>query len=879
MPSEQSRVAAPSPLTVGRFCQKRRRSLRLLLLMACCPLSPALSAEEARVVQAPRAVSAPVIDGKLDDAVWQTGTWNEGFFPADPSKGAIGTVTRFRTAIDDRNFYFAAVMDRPNGAEPVAEVTGRDGPVWRDDSLELLLHPVPTMDQYYHFVINAKGVVYDALRVQGGSFADSMVNLSAEVATDVGPDTWTVEMAIPLAELGLTREGGLDWALNVGRTWRGGEKPEVSTFARIDGELHKPHHFVPLRVEALNVTPFLWTLTPQGDSRVVEEGGRLLLETTVSVSNNTDSYVFFDLDFDVAGGESSLGTLSLPRGLDAGATRVYPVKVPIRGDGDAMVDATIRDSANRSLLSRVRYPVRVFYTPLQMTLTAPSYRNTIYATQNLEALRGTLDINLPAERLAAGELVVRLENDAGQPLGETRLSEPARTMAFSLPLPAEFPPGAYRVQAALTLPDGGKTYESSVSLTRLGPPAAGGREVRLDKNRVTVVDGKPFFPVGAMMVRPSEDLETVAAQGYTAVMEYTFYWWTDEARQAWLDRLHALGLMAVIYPYSKPEMARGARLREPLSDEEIAGTRELILRWKDHPALLAWYLADEPELHSTLPLRLKQLDQLCRENDPYHPTIILNNTFGGIDTYGEYCDILMPNPFPGFYTGGGARRNIEYAYSLVHHAARALGGSRAVWATPQAFSWADLRAERANERPPSFGDLRSMYYQSIIAGSTGFIPYSYHHGRRHPSIRLGLGYLARELDLLKDPILAPAVPCELTAPEGGVLHTLRSSGGQHDLFVVNVTNAPRAFTAAVPKADRWFVVSENQDLAPEPDGRLRDTLPPLATRLYTTNPAVARRLDLEKTARLIEEAPVLESDKTPLPETERTGLPKLSPAP
>jgi hypothetical protein len=841
--------------------------------------SGGLAAEENRVVKAPRVAEAPVIDGKLDDAVWRKGAWNEGFFPADPARGPIGTVTKFQVAVDDRFFYFAAVMDRPNGSEPVAEVTQRDGPVYRDDSVELLLHPVPAMDQYYHFVINSKGVVYDALQVQGGSLADRNVNLSLEVATQVGPDAWAVEMAIPLAELGLTREGGLQWALNVGRTWRGGKKPEISTFGRTEGSLHKPNQFVPVQVEALDVTPFLWKVTAQGESPVVEQEGRLFLETALSVANQTDSYVFFDLGFDVTRGEESLGKLSVPRGLDAGASRVFAVKIPISGDGDAMVDAAIRDSSNGAILSRLRYPARVSYTPLQLLLTAPSYRNTIYATQNLEAVRGTVDINLPEERLAGGDLAVRLENESGQPLGEVRLSELKRTMEFSLPLPAELAPGAYRVQAVLTLSQDGKVFESTAPLTRLGPPADGGNEVRLDQNLITLVNGKPFFPVGAMMVRPSEDLETVAAQGYTVVMEYTFYWWKDDARQAWLDRLQELGLKAVIYPYSKPEMAKGARLREPLSDEEAAGTRELILRWKDHPALLAWYLADEPELHSTLPLRLKQLDQLCRENDPYHPTIILNNTYGGIDTYAEYCDILMPNPFPGFYTGGGARRSIEYAYSLVHHAVRALGGTRAVWATPQAFSWADFREERANERPPSFEDLRNMYYQSIIAGSTGFIPYSYSRGRKHPSIRLGLGYMARELDLLKDPVLSPAAPCELTAPEGGVLHTLRNPGGQHYLFVVNVTNSPRTFTAKVPKAGRWYVISENQDLAPEQDGRLRDTLPPLATRLYTTNPSVARKLDLEKAALLIKKAPVLKDDNTPLPEAERTGLPTLANTP
>ena len=266
---------------------------------------------------------------------------------------------------------------------------------------------------------------------------------------------------------------------------------------------------------------------------------------------------------------------------------------------------------------------------------------------------------------------------------------------------------------------------------------------------------------------------------------------------------------------------------------------------------------------------MQQLDKLCRENDPYHPTIILNNTFGGIDTYAEYCDILMPNPFPGFYQGGGPRRSIEYAYNLVRHAAVALGGSRGVWATPQAFSWADLRTERSNERAPDFIDMRNMYYQGIIAGSTGFIPYSYQHGRRHPSIRLGLGYLAKELDLLKPAILAPESRIEFSAPDGGILHSLRSAGDTHTLFVVNVSSSHREFTASMPKKGSWHVVSENREVATGEDGKLSEHIPPFGVRIYTTSAELAGNLDVENTERLIAEAPTLDKDDTPLPESEK----------
>lgn len=819
-------------------------------------------------VRAPRFEPPPAVDGSLTDPVWKKGPWLSGFLVTDPAGRPAKEKTHFKVGIDDQYLYVGALLEGPKGTEVIRQVTERDGPVWRDDAIELTLHPVPAMDQYVHVVVNAAGVVYDALRVQGGNLADATVDLSVQAATRISDGSWSVELAIPLAELGLTREASRNWTINVARSSRAGGKAEVSSYARMTGDLHKPHQFVPLELEALDVSPFLWTLASQGDSRVIEEDGRLMLETQVLVGNRTDRYAFFELDFAVRQDQRALGGVTVPRGLDAGASRLQRVRIPVEGEGNAVVDLVLRDPASRAALARLRYPVQVHYTPLRLTLTAPSYRNTFYATQKPEAVRGRLEINLPAERLEGGELEVRLENAQGAVVGQSRALPPATAVDFEIPLSADWPEGAYRVRAVWK--DSGKTSEAVADLFRVGSPPAGGREVRLNENKVTLVDGKPFLPNGAMMVRPREDLRTVAAQGYTAVMEYTFFYWDDAAKQAWLDHLQELGLMAVIYPYPKPEMSKGAALHEPLRDDELAQIRELILRWKDHPALLAWYLADEPELHSTLPERLRQLDRICRETDPYHPTIVLNNTPGGIDTYGEFCDILMPNPFPGFYQGGGARRSIEYAYSLVRHAALARGGNRAVWMTPQAFSWADVRTERANERPPDFRDLRSMYYQGVIAGSKGFIPYAYQHGRRHPSIRLGLGCLARELDALKNGILAPEEAAEFSAADG-VLHSLRRSGDAAYLFVVNVSDAERDFSATVP-AGAWLVVSENRKISLE-DGRLRDSLPPLAVRIYTTDPDAAHGLDLEKAERLIAEAPVLANPDAPLPKEEQAGLP------
>lgn len=852
------------------FGRRWAAALSALAWMACS--APSLLAEPLPFVQAPWFGTAPKIDGQLNEAAWQKGKWSDEFVVANPEMPKAEPKTRFKVGVDRQYFYFAAVCERTPGTALTTEPRERDGSVFKDDSVEIMLHPLRSSDQYFHFAVNASGSLYDAVRVQGGGLANRMVNLSVQVATSVTDRYWTVEMAIPLAELELTSDVSRQWAINVARTVCEGKKPQVFTFARIQGELHKPNLFVPVELKALDVKPFLWSMRSQGESRVVEADGKLFLETQVSISNRGEDYTFFEMGVDVQQGAQFLGSASEVRGLDQGASRLYRMRIPVEGKGAALVSVSLRDPQQGTLLARLQYPVVVEYTPLRIHLTLPAYRNTIYATQRLDKIQGKVEINLPENDLAESRLTVFLEDATGQLLASTEVKEVASTVTFSIALPAEFGPGDYRVRALLE--KNGEQREAGLPLSCLAPPNSG-REVRLNEKKVTMVDGKPFLPIGAMMLKPQDDLETVAAQGYTVVMEYAFYWWKDETKQAWLDRLHQLGLMAVIYPYAKPEMGRGKALREPLDEAAQEAIRSLILKWRDHPALLGWYLADEPELHSTLPERLKQLHQLCRETDPYHPTIILNNTAPGADTYGEYCDILMPNPFPGFYQGGGSRRNMESVYGLVYHAAHVHGGAKALWMTPQAFNWADLRKERANERPPSFEDLRNMYYQGVIAGVTGFIPYSYQHGRRHPSIRLGLGYLARECNLLRDWILAtPQTLNGFTGP-GGVLHTLRKARNAHCLIVVNTTNQPLEFSATLPTAGEWFVVSEKRSI-PVADKKLQDTLPPLGVRIYATDATLANRLDLEAAKHLIEQAPVLNEELAPLPDNERKGLPEYT---
>jgi hypothetical protein len=127
------------------------------------------------------------------------------------------------------------------------------------------------------------------------------------------------------------------------------------------------------------------------------------------------------------------------------------------------------------------------------------------------------------------------------------------------------------------------------------------------------IGGKPQFLLGMYGVR-TEDLPEMATAGYDFVHNYN---WdgpgTNASAIEYLDACQKLGLQAFIgFDRSK---LRGW-------DEEFVAQRVGAL--SRHPALLAWYLFDEPDLpHQYVPPdQLRALYNLIHTLDPMHPVIV-----------------------------------------------------------------------------------------------------------------------------------------------------------------------------------------------------------------------------------------------------------------
>jgi hypothetical protein len=113
------------------------------------------------------------------------------------------------------------------------------------------------------------------------------------------------------------------------------------------------------------------------------------------------------------------------------------------------------------------------------------------------------------------------------------------------------------------------------------------------------VDGKPFFPIGVFVYGLSPDV-------FADLREHRF------------NTLLGNGLR----PADVPDIEKNGMMCIP------SGTDDWIAAVKDSPALLGWYLEDEPEEHGVKPEDLrKKYDALKAKVGTSHPIGVTHNQF------------------------------------------------------------------------------------------------------------------------------------------------------------------------------------------------------------------------------------------------------------
>jgi hypothetical protein len=195
-------------------------ALGLMMAVGALAISSARAAEPAPAIR---------IDGDLSDAAWQKARAIEAFKTFDGKETQAATTG---LAMTDANFlYLAFRCQEPQMDKLQTSPYARDGAVYTNDCIEVFIAPFENQARFYHLIVDAANQIYDAFSSDGKEDARYEIPLISQ--TQKQADGWTLEMAIPLCDIGLSN--AREALMNFGR-----ERKPVSELSSWHGLFAQP---------------------------------------------------------------------------------------------------------------------------------------------------------------------------------------------------------------------------------------------------------------------------------------------------------------------------------------------------------------------------------------------------------------------------------------------------------------------------------------------------------------------------------------------------------------------------------------------------------------------------------------------------------------
>jgi Domain of unknown function (DUF5916)/Carbohydrate family 9 binding domain-like len=197
--------------------------LAALLLTARAAAGDVANAQESvpdgarqKMLRAVRTPTPPVIDGKLDDAVWQLAVPIDDFHEIQPTEYAPPSERTVVYVLYDSNaLYIAArLYDREPG-DITARILRQGDRVFGDDWFSVLVDPFHDRRSGYRFQTNPNGLRQEAL-YQNVSDEQWEWQGIWETAASIDEQGWVTEIAIPFKTLSFDPNGDT-WGINFRR--------------------------------------------------------------------------------------------------------------------------------------------------------------------------------------------------------------------------------------------------------------------------------------------------------------------------------------------------------------------------------------------------------------------------------------------------------------------------------------------------------------------------------------------------------------------------------------------------------------------------------------------------------------------------------------
>jgi hypothetical protein len=186
-------------------------------LAATAPADGSISAYVRKDAPAkiPRVTVPPVIDGQLNDAVWQNAAVFGDFLQTNPGDNIEpANPTEFLMAYDASNLYIAFRVKQPR--DKIRATVARRDNIFDDDYVGVFLDTFNDKRQAYCFFFNPLGVQADGTFSEGRG-EDYSVDIVMDSKGALTEDGYTVEAAIPFKSLRYEAGKNKQWGIHIYR--------------------------------------------------------------------------------------------------------------------------------------------------------------------------------------------------------------------------------------------------------------------------------------------------------------------------------------------------------------------------------------------------------------------------------------------------------------------------------------------------------------------------------------------------------------------------------------------------------------------------------------------------------------------------------------
>ena len=751
---------------------------------ACSFLDKAPSLGEAKCASISE---KPVIVGSLGDAQWEKA--EKFFLKAYCGSENVGASTEVRFLADAENLYVGVKCVQSQDKISLQPKT-HDQLLWAGgDVVEVFISPSTDARPYYQLVFDPAGNRYDSK--SGNAGWDGIW----QVKTARSADGWTAEVVIPWSNF-ISGQEKLSpvWRFNVCRE-NPYQKENLSLFPTY-GPFHRRS-----RLGKLSGIP-----SDALDSNKIQISDMELKAcapdqyvAATKLFNPTDrkrtlaSDVFLTVSDSYSGVSHEAKTTLPPHGSAVVEFPPFDFKA---SDRFAKLALTVHENG-RQIASEVKNLMATPFLELSITPNLSFYTTEKQLSVTAKTTSTfSKDTSLAFDLRRDGKAIRSWKGVVGQ----------STTLGLQ-----DLAVGKYDINVALLGSSGEKMTTTSHVFIKL-PPA--GTEVKIEYPAgALVLNGSPFLPIGVywqnLLELNPDILNTIKQLGFNTVVPAFPVGVVPEAIKA-LERIQAAGLKCIPSFYIKNANA-----------ENLEALRAMMEKSKDSPAIIAWYVLDEPEYIAGDNERIaKEIYAVAKAADPYRP-VYINYTSHTKFNRELPTDIHAMDiyPIPDQDIG---------VYPEIIKDMKSSGKAAWPWLQSSGNCYYPY-----NYREPTVGEFSFMTLSSLLKGASGVFYFA--HLPHSAQLRKAMPELFGMISKYAPIFLSPPVAGDAdAAADRKLIAAWRRDNGKTYLLVLNTTNLVMKGTinTSIMAGARQAVNLQDKSVLQIKDAKLHDDLKPFQFKIY-----------------------------------------------